>query len=331
MCLGTIIKVWLVGPDKMILRAADCVRAAIETTPVPIVALPSRPGRGPRRKSLRHTRARSCASLARDSLLEPACAYNLLVRDSLRLSRRLFTLVSIGGGAATILGRWAEAAGGPVVVELFTHQGCAPCPPADAFLAELDRKPNVIPLSLHVDYWDYLGWRDTLGSPDCAQRQRDYARRRGDGRVYTPQVIINGRSELVGLDWEGILDAIADELARASSTSVPISLASGERELLIEVAAAPSEASRMEATVWVLVVVPQIVIDITRGENSGRTMSYTNVVRKIIPAGLWVGDELALSLPKAAVLSDDSTCAALLQVDGTGPIVGAGWLSNERA
>lgn len=230
-----------------------------------------------------------------------------------------------------MLGRRAEAAGGPVVVELFTHQGCASCKPADAFLAELSRQPNVIALSLHVDYWDYLGWRDTLGSPDCAQRQRDYASRRGDGRVYTPQVIINGRSELVGSDRQGILDAIAHGPVRDSSTSVPISLASRKRELVIEVAAAPSEALRMDATVWVLVVVPRVVIDITRGENAGRTMSYMNVVRKIIPAGLWYGDELALSLPKAAVLSDDSTCAALLQVDGTGPIVGAGWISDERA
>jgi hypothetical protein len=219
----------------------------------------------------------------------------------------------------------AGAAAGAVVVELFTSQGCSSCLPADAFLAELGQRPDVIALSLHVDYWDYLGWRDTLGSPDCAQRQREYARRRGDGQVYTPQMVVNGKAEMVGSDRQGVLDAIAT--ARDHQASVPVAVTSRERELVIEVAGAPDGHTIAEGTVWVISVVPRVVIDIRRGENAGRTVIYTNVVRKIIPAGMWHGDRVDLSLPKAAIVGAGTTCAALLQVDGTGPIIGAGWMA----
>jgi hypothetical protein len=186
-----------------------------------------------------------------------------------------------------------------------------------------------IALSLDVDYWDYLGWRDTLGSPDCAQRQRAYARRRGDGQVYTPQMIVNGQAEMVGSDRQGVLDAIAT--ARDHQASVPVAIASRERELVVEVASAPSGHMIAEATVWVFSVLPRVVIDIRRGENVGRTVVYTNVVRKIIPAGIWHGDKLDLTLPKAAIVGTGTTCAAVLQVDGTGAIIGAGWLAAADA
>lgn len=243
----------------------------------------------------------------------------------------MFTLLSVGGAAAAVLGRRAEAAGRPVVVELFTHQGCASCPPADSFLSELSQRSDVIALSLHVDYWDYLGWRDTLGSLDCAERQRDYAERRGDGQVYTPQAIINGQHAVVGSDRQGVLSAIDRELARDQMAFPSVSITTRSRELMIQVAAAGRERLRTDATVWVVSVVPKVAIEVRRGENAGRTMSYTNVVRKIIPVGIWNGDELSLSLPKPAILSDGSTCATLLQVDGTGPIIGAAWISDEES
>jgi hypothetical protein len=237
--------------------------------------------------------------------------------------------MSIAGATATMFGVPARAAAGPVVVELFTSQGCSSCLPADAFLAELGQRPGSIALSLHVDYWDYLGWRDTLGSADCAERQRAYTRRRGDGQVYTPQIIVNGRTEILGSDRQGVLDAMA--MARDHQASVPVAIASRERELVVEVASAPSGNMIAEATVWVFSVVPRVVIDIRRGENAGRTVVYTNVVRKIIPAGMWHGDKLDLTLPKAAIVGTGTTCAAVLQVDGTGPIIGAGWLAAADA
>ncbi len=102
-------------------------------------------------------------------------------------------------GAASLLARPALAAvKRPVIVELFTSQGCSSCPPADAYFKALKDQPDVVALSYHVDYWDYLGWRDTLGSPECSQRQYDYAKSRGDKNVYTPQTIINGGGHFVG-------------------------------------------------------------------------------------------------------------------------------------
>jgi hypothetical protein len=97
----------------------------------------------------------------------------------------------------------------PVIVELFTSQGCSSCPPADAFLEELKAGPGVVALSYHVDYWDYLGWRDTLGSPEYSQRQYDYAKSRGDMNVYTPQTIINGGSHFVGSQKSKVSAGIA--------------------------------------------------------------------------------------------------------------------------
>ncbi len=216
----------------------------------------------------------------------------------------------------------------PVVVELFTSQGCSSCPPADALLAELSQRPGIITLSLNVDYWDYLGWRDTLGSPDCAQRQRDYAARRSDGHVYTPQVVVNGRDQMVGSDRQAVLASLARERARDPTGLIPLALTSSEREVRIDIAAAPRQGLRQEATVWVVSLAPQVIVEIRRGENAGRTIAYTNVVRKIIPAGMWHGRDVRLSLPKPAIMGEATTCVALLQADGTGPILGASALAS---
>ena len=238
------------------------------------------------------------------------------------LSRRSFAALSGAAVAGLIVPALGEPQGRPVVVELFTSQGCSASPPADALLAELSREPGIVALSLNVDYWDYLGWRDTLGSADCTQRQRDYAARRGDGRVYTPQAVINGRTEMLGSDRDGLLSAIARERGRDAG-AVPVSLSSGERELRVEIGAAPSDDLRRNATIWVATMVPRAVVDVERGENAGRTITYTNVVRKIVPAGMWQGQPTKLSLPRPAIMAEGTSCVALLQADGMGPILGA--------
>lgn len=238
------------------------------------------------------------------------------------LSRRSFAALSGAAAAGLIVPARAEPQDGPVVVEMFTSQGCSSSPPADALLAELSQLPGIVALSLNVDYWDYRGWRDTLALADSTQRQRDYAAHRGDGRVYTPQAVINGRTETVGSDRDGLMAAIVRERTRGAG-AVPVSLASGEREVRIEVGAAPSQDLRLNATIWVATMVPRAVVDIERGENAGRTMAYTNVVRKIVPAGMWHGASIGLSLPRQAIMAEGTFCVALLQADGTGPILGA--------
>ena len=242
----------------------------------------------------------------------------------LALSRRSFTALAAGAAAASALApARAQAQGRPVVLELFTSQGCSSSPPADRLLGELSASPGIVALSFHVDYWDYLGWRDTLGSPEGSRRQRDYAQRSGGGHVYTPQMVINGSEQMVGSDRAGLYDAVTRHAARDRSDLVAVSLASGTREISIEVAAAPSQALQQEATIWVATLIPQAVVAIGRGENAGRTVAYTNVVRKLVPAGVWHGKHMVLSLPKPAIMAAGTFCVALLQADGTGPILGA--------
>lgn len=239
------------------------------------------------------------------------------------LSRRSFVALSAGATAASLLvPAGAAPRGRPVVIELFTSQGCSSSPPADAILSELSQHPDVVALSYNVDYWDYRGWRDTLASAEGTQRQRDYAARRGDGHVYTPQAVIDGGEEMVGSDRDGLLAAIARISGSGEGEFIPVSLSKTERELLVEVAAAPGEDLRQEATIWVATVLPQVVVEIERGENAGRTVAYTNAVRKIVPAGVWHGEPIQLSLPRPAVMTEGTFCVALLQADGTGPILG---------
>jgi hypothetical protein len=215
----------------------------------------------------------------------------------------------------------------PVVVELFTSEGCSSCPPADAFLSELVNRNAVIGLSYHVDYWDYLGWRDTLASPEATRRQRDYALRRKDGRVYTPQIVVNGLKHAVGSRQSEVLAIIAAEQQRAPSDFVGLTLKGRAEELAVDIEAAPVGLADRQGTLWVMAVAPKLVVTVTRGENAGRTIDYHNVVRQMIPAAMWHGEARSLTLPRSDVLPDPSLCcAAILQADNGGPIIGAAWL-----
>jgi hypothetical protein len=215
----------------------------------------------------------------------------------------------------------------PVVVELFTSEGCSSCPPADAFMAKLVQQDSVIGLTFHVDYWDYLGWRDTLASPESTRRQRDYAAHRGDGRVYTPQMIVNGMRHAVGSRQEEVLAIIADEQKRSPNDFVGLALTAGAEELSVSVDAAPPGIARRQGTLWVMSVAPRLVVSVGRGENAGRDITYHNVVRQMIPAGMWHGEPRTVALPRPEVLPDPSMCcAAILQADDAGPILGAAWL-----
>lgn len=197
------------------------------------------------------------------------------------------------------------------VVELFTSQGCSSCPPADAFLDELAEREKVIALSYHVDYWDYLGWKDTFGSPEHSERQRAYADRRGDRRVYTPQMIVNGGDHLVGSDRLAVEEAIEDaslpldvELAREGGRIVARIGGSGRR--------------RGEATLWFAEVVRTAEVEIERGENRGEVIRYRNIVTELHPIGMWDGQPMTIELPADEVADANRGCAVLVQVDRDG-------------
>ena len=208
----------------------------------------------------------------------------------------------------------------PVIVELFTSQGCSSCPPADKLFNDLANRADLITLTYHVDYWDYLGWKDTLAKDEFSQRQYDYAHSRGDMDVYTPQAIVQGASHYVGSGASKIEQAIS-KAAAADGLWVEPTLRIAANEVQVAVPAAPGAP---ECTVWLASITPSRTVKIDRGENAGGEITYANVVRTLLPAGMWSGEVTTLKLPASSVLSHDcSKCIALVQLGKVGSIVGA--------
>ena len=207
----------------------------------------------------------------------------------------------------------------PVIVELFTSQGCSSCPPADAFLETLTGRPGIVVLSYHVDYWDYLGWRDTLGSAEYSQRQYDYAKSRGDSNVYTPQMIINGGTHFVGSQTSKVSAGIAEARAHGAPW-IDIAMSDNKTDIMIDIAAG---APMNKATLWLMAFSPSISTDIKKGENAGKTIAYHNVVRKMVPAGMWHGAPSKIVLPRESVIPEDcKSWVALLQEGKVGRVMG---------
>jgi hypothetical protein len=206
------------------------------------------------------------------------------------------------------------------VVELFTSQGCSSCPPADRLLAEYADRKDILSLSFNVDYWDYLGWKDTLASPENTQRQRNYAAARGDGQVYTPQAVIDGRVHVTGSNRDAIDAAIA---ANAGNLSVPIELSMSGDAVTVNIGAAPASKTP-HATLWLVMYDRSVSVPVERGENTGKTITYTNVVRKLRPVAMWKGVPMSVDLPKSELAQAKAgRCAVLLQTEAAGGLPGA--------
>ncbi|MEQ9519191.1 MAG: DUF1223 domain-containing protein [Parvibaculum sp.] len=217
----------------------------------------------------------------------------------------------------------AQASERPIVVELFTSQGCSSCPPADAFLGELAHRQDVLALSLPVNIWDYLGWEDTFATPAFTQRQRDYVAKLGGRSVYTPQMVIDGVADAVG-SREGHVNRAISLRQEMKQDDVPVSFASNGDIVTLTVAA---KSGRQHATLWLVRYAKTTKVEIRRGENAGETITYTNVVRDMTPVAMWEGAALTLTLPKNDLMADGfDGCAAILQEDGIGPILGAATL-----
>ncbi|GAB4228795.1 MAG: DUF1223 domain-containing protein [Methyloligellaceae bacterium] len=217
----------------------------------------------------------------------------------------------------------------PNVIELFTSQGCSSCPPADELLGKLAERKGSIALTFPVDYWDYLGWKDTLASPAYSKRQRDYARARGDGQVYTPQAVINGVEHAVGSREADIERLIEKSRRTLAGLRIPLRVWTEGDELRIEVGDAPAGTRVRPATIWLALVKKSETVKIERGENRGRTITYHHVVRDLTPVGHWTGKSLTLRLPKHHLQSTGNDgCTVLLQQDAAGPILAAAALLN---
>ncbi len=218
------------------------------------------------------------------------------------------------------------------VYELYTSQGCSTCPAADAVLGRLaSQRDDVLALTLPVDIWDYLGWRDTLARPEFAERQKAYAMTLGDGMVYTPQAVISGLVHVNGSNVEKVELAIDKTSKRFAKSRVPIGLSASHDRFVIDVAAAPAcSPARKAATVWLLAIAGNVKVPITRGENQGRTIAYTNVVRRMMPIGTWSGKEMVVELDRRSFMTGDcDRSAVLLQQGHGGPIVGAAVLAGK--
>lgn len=182
-------------------------------------------------------------------------------------------------------------------------------------------------LSYPVDYWDYLGWQDTLASEKNSERQRGYAKTRGDGSVYTPQVVVNGAAHAVGSDRSDIEKQIAKTALKFAAKRVAMRFWRTSNMIIVQTASAPANTNVTEATIWLAPVRDKVEVEIQHGENRGKTLKYFNVVHELMPIGVWTGKAMQIQLAAMPFLRPGSTRYAVLMQEGTtGPIVGAAWL-----
>lgn len=311
--------------------------------------------------------------------------------------RPAFRAILGAGAGVFVLGALAAAADPyqqidtrgprPIVVELYTSQGCASCPPADQIMMELAERRDVLTLTFPVDYWDYLGWSDTLARPANAKRQVAYSRRSQMGRVFTPQIVIDGVYSTVGGQRADVLNHIAmrqAELSRqaalqeriiaahqarlavqqarmaqqmteqqvrlaeqqarlaeqqarmaerqaraAASLAVRIAVAGDEVTVTVPQDEARVAAALPKAAVWLFPFGKTDMVHITGGENRGRSVRYSHVVRNIVMLGEWSGKAATFEHTLSDHDRDQYGYAVIVQEDGAGPVVAAGWAGDE--
>lgn len=216
------------------------------------------------------------------------------------------------------------------VVELFTSQGCASCPPADGVLTTLSRDPRLVTLAYHVDYWDYIGWKDTHGSRDNTERQRAYATSFGSGSIYTPQAVVNGRREVAGAKEGEIRRAVtATTLDSAGSGKPVVTLEIEDGRLHIAAEGGGALAPGRPPVLMLVTFDPWIETAVDRGENEGRTLGSSNAVRSWRILGMWEGRPLAVDIPLAMLREDGKPLGYAAILQGTtadaapGPILAA--------
>jgi hypothetical protein len=234
------------------------------------------------------------------------------------LSRLITIALFVGGVASVAAADESASAEAPVVVELFTSQGCSSCPPADTFLGELAQRSDLIALAFHVEYWNYIGWKDPFSSPEATQRQRDYAQSLKLSTVYTPQMVIDGASEAVGSDRARVGQAIASASQRKK---IPVAIAaSPQGGWLVSL---PDAQIDQPATVWLAVFDRRHSTPVRSGENAGKTLTDYNIVREFRSIGRWDGANLDLPFDLGATDLAERGFAVIVQAGGSGQVLGA--------
>ena len=203
-----------------------------------------------------------------------------------------------------------------VVVELFTSQGCSSCPPADALLGELATRDDVLPLALHVDYWDYIGWKDQFADPAHTTRQKGYASAVGARSIYTPQMVVGGLDHVIGykpMKLAALIDRHGDKRG-------PVEAMARKKGGRIDVELKSRTAGAGSVNVVLVRYLPSETVSIRRGENAGRKLTYHNIVAEMRPIGTWNGTG---SFKKAVDASGEGRFAILVQRGASGPILAA--------
>jgi hypothetical protein len=212
----------------------------------------------------------------------------------------------------------------PVVIELFTSQGCSDCPAADRIVAELAKRKDVLALSLPITYWDMLGWKDTFATEANTYRQKSYAKTMNRSGIYTPQIIVDGKIDVVGNQRDRVMSAIADrhtQIAAEPPINVALGIASGRVEIAIPAASRTKE--KPLATIWVMRILSNASVNVQQGENKNHQLAYANLVRELHRAGEWTGEAMRIDLPIATGKSKHDGIAVVLQSRDYGRILAA--------
>ena len=227
--------------------------------------------------------------------------------------------------SSLLLGAWLVApsfaadGGKKIVVELFTSQGCSSCPPADAYLAELAKRDDVIALSFHVDYWNYIGWTDPFSTPEATARQRAYGRTMAKRYVYTPQIVVDGRAEAVGSNRQAV-----DNLIKMAAAAQKISIDVTHRKDGTADIAVPAGGAGASGELWIGFYDQGGETAVDAGENAGTTITNAHIVRSFRRIGDWDGQARTHRVDlKALGAAGRDGCVVVLQVPGNGPILGA--------
>ncbi|MBV7410147.1 thioredoxin family protein [Maritimibacter sp. DP1N21-5] len=228
----------------------------------------------------------------------------------------------IGAGAfgvAALVATIGSANESPVVlVELFTSQGCNSCPPADELLLELATRDDVLPLALHVDYWDYIGWADVFARPEHTTRQKAYAHRAGASTIYTPQMVVGGTDHVVGYKPMKLMDYMEVHEAALADVDVDADFSGGS----VTIRCVPKEGKTLPGQILIDLVRynPQETVNIEHGENAGKTMTYANIVESWDHVATWDGQgEITIDAPADA----EGRYALVLQEPGPGRVLAA--------
>jgi len=233
-------------------------------------------------------------------------------------SRLLTVALSVWGITSPAIAGESGTSPAPVVVELFTSQGCNSCPPADAFLGELAGRADLIALAFHVDYWNYIGWKDPFSSSEATRRQRGYAQALDLPSIYTPQMVIDGHFDAIGSDRVAVQQAIIAASQRGKLSISVVADPNGRWHAIV-----PEVGMDASATVWLVSFDRQHVTSVRRGENAGKALVEYNIVRGLHNIGQWNGARLDIPLKLDVPNLDEHGYAVIVQTGETGAVLGA--------